>query len=120
MWRRRRPQPVVLHHNDPEIERQLQQIRSLQQRAVAKIALLDDYRLEIAALNEGLRRYSDKLAGTGNPIWATNIQNAIDNDDRRIISPQQQMLNLEKESETIYDEIAKRQQSMSVSDLAFL
>lgn len=109
---RRRPRR---HHQDPEIERELERIRSLQRRAAS---LEEQSRQEIGALRRlhqlqraNIEKVADGLGHASLAVAAT---------EKGIAGQQEQIRRLGLEVDQVHDEIAKREGAMSPSDLAYL
>jgi chromosome segregation ATPase len=112
--RLRQPDP----HPDPVIERELERIRQLQRRCHTKEDQIHDYRVEIDNLHGALRRYERKLVG--NPVSPKSVRDAIEAADKRVLSLQAEIRQIEAEIDKVHDEVGARQDRLSPSDLSYL
>jgi chromosome segregation ATPase len=115
---RRRPEPERRHHLDPEIERQLEHIRSLKRRARSKEQAIEDDRAEIRALHEAMRKANQTAVDY--PAAAVTVKEAAERQVRQEATLREGILLAEQEIDQIHDEIAKRQAELGPSDLAYL
>lgn len=99
--------PVRQPHPDPAIELQLRRILDLQASISRRAALIEDYRSEVAALNQKGRH------NVGYPMTSQSAFTRADELDEKI-------RDLEGEIAPVHEQIAALQDKLSPTDLAYL
>jgi hypothetical protein len=115
--RRSKEPPPRRPHPDARIEAELQRIISLRSTAARKESLIGEYGAEIGRLHDQLRAASRK--NMDNNLYGGFLAN-IDPLERRVASLQGEMRKLEAEVGQVHDEIGKRIELLSDTDLAYL
>jgi chromosome segregation ATPase len=112
------PPPSRRPHPDARIEAELQRILSLRATAARKESQVGQYQNEIAKLHDQLRAISHKNM-TGN-LYGGGLTANTQPVERRVAGLQGEIRKLETEVSQVHDEIGKRVEQLSDTDLAYL
>ena len=100
------------------MERDLQRIRSLRDRAAGKEGQLAEHREEIALLHEAMRVTHRKLASSA---WGrVPAKDALDRQAAQERDLRGEVRRLEAEVDQVHDDIAARMDKLAPSDLSYL